>query len=124
MSVNHQITVVSKKVGGISVVSLGRPVVSLSPIVRGLQGPAGPAGQDGRDGIDGIGGTGHQSARYEHTQSVAASTWTVNHNLGYLPLVQALSVGGMALLAEVLHTSANQALILFDLPTAGLALCS
>ena len=112
---NYSITVITKKVGGISVVSLVKPGVSVTPVGRGLQGPMGPAG------LDGVAGSNN---RYEHSQPSAASAWTVNHNLGYRPQVQALSVGGMALLAEVLHTSGNQALVYFDVPTAGLALCS
>jgi hypothetical protein len=50
--------------------------------------------------------------------------WVVNHNLGYRPSVNALSVGGVAMLAEVVHASANQALVYFDSPTSGLAVCS
>ena len=99
MSINSQITVITRKTGGVSVVGIG----------RGLQGDTGPSGL---------------AARYEHSQPIAATPWIVNHNLGYRPQVQAVTVGGVALLAEVLHNSANQAFVYFDLPTAGLAICS
>ena len=65
-----------------------------------------------------IGGT------FEFMQSTAAALWTINHNLGFRPAVKALSVGGVEMLAEVIHTSTNQALVYFDAPTAGIATCS
>lgn len=61
---------------------------------------------------------------YQHTQASAAATWTVNHNLGYRPAVQILSAGGVEMLAEVVHSSVNQALIYFDQAATGLAICS
>jgi len=73
-------------------------------------GPAGPPGS----GIP----------AYTHNQPTAASTWTVNHNLGYRPSVSALTVGGVVMFVEVVHASANQALIYFDQPTSGQAVCS
>ena len=73
-------------------------------------GPAGPPGNG--------------EVQYTHTQAVASATWTVNHNLGYRPAVTPLSMGGVAMWAEVLHISSNQALVNFDSPTAGQAICS
>lgn len=73
-------------------------------------GPAGPPGNG--------------EVQYTHTQSVASDTWTVNHNLGYRPAVSVLSVGGKLMLADVVHTSANQAVVSFDQPTPGQAVCS
>lgn len=61
---------------------------------------------------------------YLHTQPVPATSWTINHNLGHHPAVSALSVGGVVMLANVIHTSLNQAVIEFDQPTAGQAVCS
>ena len=78
-----------------------------------LQGPPGPQGPPG-DG----------ASTFEHTQATADSTWTVNHNLGFRPAVTVLSPGGLEMLAEVLHTSLNQALVYFDAPKAGNAICS
>lgn len=76
----------------------------------GAQGPAGPAGL----GV----------VRYEHAQAAASATWVVNHNFGFKPLVATLSVGGAAMLAEVIHASLNQAVIYFDAPVAGIAVCN
>lgn len=77
----------------------------------GHQGPPGPTGTSG-------------SAAYTHTQSSAADTWTVNHNLGFRPAASILSVGGKEMLAEVIHTSVNQFIAYFDAPISGVAICS
>lgn len=73
----------------------------------GVPGPAGPAGTPG--------------AGYIHTQSVAASVWTINHNLGYKPAVTALTVGGLEMEVEVLHISINQTQISLVAAMAGTA---
>lgn len=61
------------------------------------------------------------SAAYTHTQSSAASTWTINHNLGYNPIVQVFTSGGVEVIADVVHTSPNQTVIYFSAPTSGFA---
>jgi hypothetical protein len=70
------------------------------------------------------GGGGGGGGNYQHTQAGAATTWVVNHNLGFRPNVQVLTAGGAEMLAEVLHTSVNQVQVFFDDPRAGLAVCS
>ena len=77
-------------------------------VTAGLQGPAGPGA----------------AVRYEHTQASVATTWVANHNLGFKPQVQPLSVGGVEMLGEVIHASVNQAVIYFDAPVAGMAVCN
>lgn len=84
--------------------------IALVQVTTGLTGPSGL--------------TGAGAPAYLHNQPVPATTWTVNHNLGYRPAVSALSVGGVVMLANVIHTSVNQALITFDQPTPGQATCS
>lgn len=91
------------------------PKVINSTLGRG-QGVAGPQGPPG-PAADG-------TLSYTHTQSPAATEWIVNHNFGYRPSVRALTVGGAEMLAEVLHSSANQARLYFDSPVAGQAICS
>lgn len=61
--------------------------------------------------------------RYTHTQFIPQPQWIINHNLGVQPQITVLSMGGMIMLAEILHTSTNQAIIYFDNPTAGIANC-
>ena len=68
------------------------------------------------------GGAG-PSGGFEFTQASPATTWVVNHNLGFNPVVTVLSVGGLVLEASVLHTSLNQVQITFLTPTAGSVRC-
>jgi len=60
---------------------------------------------------------------YEHLQPSAAATWTVNHNLGHLPVVAVLNAAGAQVLAAVEHVSSNQARVELDSPMAGRAIC-
>ena len=65
---------------------------------------------------------GGQAARYIHTQSAPSASWTVNHNLAVQPAaVTVLSPGGMEILAEIVHVSVNQLLVLFASPQTGKA---
>jgi hypothetical protein len=61
---------------------------------------------------------------YQYIQSAAASTWVVNHNFGKYPAVTVYSVGGKEMLAEVVHVSTNQVLVMFDTPMTGRVICS
>lgn len=61
---------------------------------------------------------------YLHTQSAAAATWTVNHNLGVRPAVSVRSPGGVEVEAEVAHTSANQCVVTFAAPYTGSVFCA
>ena len=80
------------------------PTTPTTVVKIGQQGPAGTPG-----------------AGYIHTQSVAASVWTINHNLGYKPAVTALTVGGLEMEVEVLHISINQTQISLVAAMAGTA---
>ncbi len=80
------------------------------------------ATEQGPAGADGVDGTG--DLHYVHNQAVASGTWTITHNLGKRPAISLLSVGGLAVWGEVLHVDTNQALVYFDNPFAGSAICS
>ncbi len=54
----------------------------------------------------------------------ATQIWVVNHNLNRRPLIGVFSVGGIEMMAEVIHISANQVQVIFDNPVAGYAICS
>jgi len=73
------------------------------------EGPQGPAG-----------GGGGGSA-YQFTQSSPSTTWTINHNLGYKPIVDAYDTGSQQIEALVTHPTVNQTLILLTTPVAGFA---
>jgi hypothetical protein len=66
---------------------------------------------DGQDG----------GVAYVHTQAVAASTWTINHNLGYVPSVEIFDSGSQEIEADVSNPTLNQTVIVFSVPLAGFA---
>ena len=60
--------------------------------------------------------------RYEHIQSAALPTWTVNHNFGFWPAsVSVQSPGGVEVDAGVTHITVNQLQIDFTAPYTGKA---
>jgi hypothetical protein len=92
-----------------SAIELVEQVIILELGSAALQGPPGSSG----------GGSG---ASYTHTQSVAATDWTVNHNLGYLPkAVQVVDSGGNVWLGEIQHTNTSSLVIRFGFPFTGTA---
>lgn len=50
---------------------------------------------------------------YEHPQDVAASVWTINHNLGYKPNIFIEDTDGVDIEGEITHVSVNQATVAF-----------
>lgn len=91
---------------GAAAVRLGERTALRVDVVR--QGPAGPQGEKGE-----IGGT------FSHSQTVASTAWTVNHNLGFKPSVTVLTEGGKERLAEVSHVSVNQLIVNFLTASTG-----
>jgi len=67
-------------------------------------------------------GTG--TGAYRYIQDAPAAVWIINHNLGLQPNVRTYSAGGREMLAEIVHTSANQTYVYFDSPVSGYAVCS
>ena len=55
------------------------------------------------------------------SQPTPAQEWVINHNLGFRPSVELLSVGGAEIEGDVLHVSENQTLVSFVMPVAGSA---
>lgn len=58
------------------------------------------------------------------TTFTATNQWVVNHNLGYYPAVQVLSLALSEMVAEVVHHSVNTLFVNFTEPTAGTVRCS
>jgi hypothetical protein len=92
----------------------------------GNQGPAGPAGVQGPIGPVGPAGPsgGFGSTYFEFTQSVAATTWTVLHGLGYRPAHTILNGAGYEMIAEVHHLDNTTLEVIFDAPATGTVTCS
>lgn len=79
-------------------------------VVPGAQGPPGEPGPSGLEG-------------FNFTQSSASATWTIAHNLGYRPVVQAYTTGGARIWGAELHLSANVVQVTFNTAFAGTARC-
>lgn len=73
----------------------------------------------GRRGPQGAPGT--SGAGYVHTQVTSLSTWVISHNLGFRPSVSVYDVGGVELIADVVHLSENVLQVAFAAPTVGTA---
>ena len=111
---NTSITVITKKVGGISVVSLVQPGISLTPVVRGLQGPMGPIGLTGPAGTS-------SNLQYVHHQATASSVWAITHNLGKYPNVFVLDSAGDECDGAIFHASLNDVVLTFSAAFSGTA---
>jgi len=80
--------------------------------------PAQTAFYDARYSSSGTGTT-----KYVHTQGVAATTWTINHNLGYYPQVALVDFGGHEFEADITHSSVNQTIATMNVLVDGTATC-
>lgn len=74
---------------------------------------AGPQGPQGEPGLSGAG--------FVFEQPTPATTWNINHNLGFRPSVELMSIGGAEIEGDVVHLSLNQCQASFLIPVAGSA---
>lgn len=98
-SVTNTVTVTEN--GSSTVVTV--PVTSTVTAVT--QGPQGPAG----------------GTAFVYQQAAPATTWTINHNLGYKPSVELLDSGSQEIDGDVSHPSDNQTVVTLNPASAGLA---
>ena len=76
----------------------------------------------GPQGAQGVAGpVGPASAFFIYNQATAASEWTITHNLGFKPSVQAFDTGSQQIEGLVTHLSINTTAIVFVVPVAGFA---
>lgn len=61
------------------------------------------------------------TANYTHIQSVASLTWTINHNLGFIPNVFVLDSNGIEIIGSVDSASSTQIVISFSQAVSGTA---
>lgn len=83
---------------------------TISVSAPGPQGPVGPQGP-----------SGSSFATYTHTQTSAATTWTIVHNLGCRPSVTIVDSGGNVQIGEILYDSNNQVTVTFAAAFGGYA---
>lgn len=90
----------------VQIVNLGRPALTVVPVPGG-------------------GSTVTRPIQYVHTQVLAATVWTIDHNLGRRPAAVALfSADWTTQYSQYLvqHLDENSLRVAMDTPTAGLAL--
>jgi len=69
--------------------------------------------------IDNSSGSG--SANYTHVQSVASVTWTINHNLGFIPNVFVLDGNGVELIGSIDSATGTTLVLSFSQAVSGTA---
>lgn len=62
-----------------------------------------------------------QGASYVHSQTSAAATWIINHNLGFKPSVELFNAGYQEIDADIVHTSDNQVRVTLTVAITGFA---
>ena len=77
----------------------------------------GPQGATGAPGVNG-------PASFVHSQGVAASVWTVTHNLGWRPNATVLDSTNRTVEGDIVYTSANVLTLTFSSAFAGTAYLS
>lgn len=65
--------------------------------------------------------TGSSTVSYVHTQSTAATTWTITHNLGFIPNVFIIDGQGVELIGSINSVSNTSISISFSQPVTGTA---
>ena len=70
------------------------------------------------------GAPGASSSSYVHTQTPAAASWVVNHDLGYRPAVTVFDGTGALVVTDFVHNSTSSLTITFGAPLAGVAYLS
>lgn len=126
-AVSNTVTVTEGN-AGTTVVTVPQTTV-ITAVVAGPQGPTGAQGQQGQQGPQGPQGPegpqGPQGpaggAAFVYTQTVPATTWTINHNLGYRPSVELIDSGSQEIDGEVAHPSVNQTVVTLNPASAGAA---
>jgi len=78
----------------------------------GLQGPPGPQGPAG---------SGSGDLNYVHNQAIAASTWTINHNLNKYPSVTIIDSAGDYVFGLPSYTNTNTLILTFSAAFTGIA---
>jgi hypothetical protein len=61
---------------------------------------------------------------YTHTQGVASSTWTINHNLEYYPSIEVVDSAGTIVVGNYTYANVNTIIATFASPFAGKAYLS
>lgn len=90
----------------------------------GMVGPQGDQGPPGPTGERGPAGFGSNNITYTHIQNAPSNTWTITHNLGYVPNVTVFDSGGNEVDGDITIISDNILELHFSSAFAGIAYLS
>lgn len=62
--------------------------------------------------------------RFVHTQTLAMSTWTINHYMGYMPTITVIDSGGNEVEGNIVYNSIDTLTISFSVEMSGIAYLS
>lgn len=93
-------------------------IKTCDPVAIVIGSDPGPPGGPGPRGFPG--GVGEV---YTHEQLSASTTWTINHNLGFLPAIYLQDATGQPIGGDITHVNVNQSTATFLIPLAGTARC-
>ncbi len=65
-----------------------------------------------------------QAETYVFTQSIAAISWTIAHNLGFHPNIQVIATDGTNIIGEIVYIDTNNLVINFSQAYSGTAYLS
>lgn len=105
---------------GVELVLDSTDVKLISVGMQGPQGTTGQIGPQGPQGDPGINGVGDLT--YVHTQSSAATVWTINHNLGKYPTVTVIDSGDNVVIGDVTYLDINNLTVEFSAAFGGKAI--
>jgi hypothetical protein len=90
--------------------------VSVEISTTGPQGPTGSAGPSGE--------TMYSDLSYVHTQNSASTTWTINHNLHFIPNVTVVDSAGTVVEGSYSYPNSTTVVLSFSAAFSGKAYLS
>jgi hypothetical protein len=82
--------------------------------IIGMPGSPGPEGPEGPPGPEGPEGPPAEISHYTHIQNVASVTWTIVHNLGYVPNVMVVDSSDREVIGDVTVIDLNTITVTFS----------
>lgn len=116
-----EVTVIQVDTQSVVVVEQDLPAKVI--VAAAEQGPPGPTGDEGPSGDPGPEGPPGPAggAGYVFTQDVAATTWTITHDLGRFPSLTLVDTAGDEMETDFRYLDANNVVVTFRAATAGTA---
>lgn len=100
------------------------PFQAGSQPVRGPAGPQGDLGPTGPTGALGPTGPTGPVVAYTHNQNIAASVWTINHNLGMFPQISIIDSAGNNVVGDTVWVNSSTMTVTFSSAFSGKAYVS